>query len=131
MQLTYSSSRRITADAFIDVLHRSTLAQRRPVDDAPRIQGMLDNSNLLVSAWHEDKLIGIARSMTDFHYACYLSDLAVDEDYQCMGVGKALLRETQNALQPDTKLILLAAPAASTYYGKVGFFNHSGCWVLG
>jgi len=40
----------------------------------------------MVTAWHEDKLIGVARSITDFHYACYLSDLAVYKEYQKQGI---------------------------------------------
>jgi ribosomal protein S18 acetylase RimI-like enzyme len=49
---------------------------------------MLANSNLLVTAWAGQQLVGIARSITDFHYCCYLSDLAVDVAYQQQGIGK-------------------------------------------
>jgi predicted N-acetyltransferase YhbS len=91
---------------------------------------MLANSNLVVSAWHGGELIGIARSMTDFHYACYLSDLAVHKGYQRSGIGKKLQILTQKQLGPKCKLILVAAPAANTYYEHIGFTNNPRCWVL-
>jgi hypothetical protein len=34
------------------------------------MEGMMKNSNLMVTAWDDEKMVGIARSMTDFHYAC-------------------------------------------------------------
>lgn len=92
--------------------------------------GMLENSNLTVTAWQNGNLIGIARSMTDFHYACYLSDLAVSKEHQKSGVGKQLQRITQQQLGPRCKLILIAAPAANQYYQQIGFSNNTRCWVL-
>ena len=94
------------------------------------MEGMINNSNLIISAWDENKLIGIARSVTDFHYACYLSDLAVDKQYQKKGIGKKLQIHTQNELGPECKLILIAAPAADTYYEHIGFSRNERCWVL-
>ncbi len=91
---------------------------------------MMKNSNLMVTAWDDEKLIGIARSMTDFHYACYLSDLAVHRDYQKKGIGKRLLNLTLEELGPKCKLILVAAPSANSYYEHVGFKKNPRCWVL-
>ena len=91
---------------------------------------MVNNSNLMVTAWHSEKLVGIARSMTDFHYACYLSDLAVHREYQKTGIGKKLQIITQEKLGPKCKLILIAAPAAIAYYEHIGFTNNQRCWVL-
>jgi len=91
---------------------------------------MVNNSNLMVTAWDGDKLVGIARSMTDFHYACYLSDLAVHRQYQKGGIGKRLQAMTQAQLGPRCKLILVAAPAANAYYEHIGFSNNPRCWVL-
>lgn len=85
----------------------------------------------MVTAWNGEKLLGIARSMTDFHYACYLSDLAVHENYQKRGIGRRLLSLTQEQLGPQCKLILVAAPAANSYYEQLGFSNNPRCWVSG
>jgi predicted N-acetyltransferase YhbS len=94
------------------------------------MEGMVKNSNLMVTAWDDGALVGIARSMTDFHYACYLSDLAVHKKYQKKDIGKKLQALTQEQLGPRCKLILLAAPAANSYYEHIGFTNNQRCWVL-
>ena len=91
---------------------------------------MLSNSNLVVSAWDSEELVGIARSVTDFHYACYLSDLAVSRDYQKLGIGKKLQVLTQEQLGPKCKLILIAAPKANDYCEHIGFTHNPRCWVL-
>ena len=131
MDITYQINTPITTDQFIDLLRQSTLAERRPVDDRQCMEGMVNNSNLMVTAWDDTKLVGIARSMTDFHYACYLSDLAVHQDFQRQGIGKQLQVLTQQQLGEQCKLILIAAPAAHEYYGHIGFSNNPRCWVLG
>ena len=120
----------ITTEQFAAVLHASTLAERRPVDDYDCIAGMLANSNLIVTAWDGERLVGVARSVTDFHYACYLSDLAVDSSYQKRGIGKQLLVLSQTQLGPQCTLILIAAPKAQEYYGAIGFTANERCWVL-
>lgn len=131
MDIVYRLDHPITAEQFIDLLQRSTLAERRPVDDIACMDGMVNNSNLMVTAWDNDRLIGVARSMTDFHYACYVSDLAVDQAYQRGGIGRELLRLTQAQLGPRCNVILVAAPAANDYYGRIGFSSNPRCWVLG
>ena len=110
--IEYSTERKISIDQFISVLDRSTLAERRPVDDRDCMAQMLENADLLVTAWEADLLVGVARSVTDFSYCCYLSDLAVDVAYQKAGIGKGLIRHTQELLGSRCTLILLSAPSA-------------------
>ena len=130
MSIDYKINAPISADQFIELLKESTLGERRPVADRACMEGMVKNSNLMITAWDGEKLIGIARSMTDFHYACYLSDLAVHSSYQQKGIGKKLQNITQKQLGPKCKLILVAAPAANAYYEHIGFTNNPRCWVL-
>lgn len=130
MIIEYKINAPVSADQFIGLLRESTLGERRPIEDRECMEGMVKNSNLLVTAWHGEELIGIARSMTDFHYACYLSDLAVHMKYQKNGIGKKLQVKTQEQLGPNCKLILVAAPAANSYYEHIGFTNNQRCWVL-
>jgi GNAT superfamily N-acetyltransferase len=131
MKISYQINKPITSEEFVELLQESTLAERRPIDDMQCMEGMIKNSNLLVTAWHGDKLVGVARSMTDFHYACYLSDLAVHKQYQKQGIGKQLQINTQKQLGEKCNLILVAAPAAHSYYEHIGFTNNPRCWVLG
>ena len=119
----------LNSDEFVDVLSRSTLGERRPIDDADRIQAMLQNANLIVTARIDGKLVGVSRALTDFGFCTYLSDLAVDEAYQKMGIGVRLIAETKKH-SPQAKLILLAAPAAVNYYPKTGMTNFTHCFLL-
>lgn len=93
----------------------------RPIDDVERITEMYSNSNLVISAWDGNKLVGVARSLTDFSYCCYLSDLAVCKEYQKHGIGKRLIALTKEAIGDRAMLLLLSAPTAMEYYPKVGF----------
>ncbi|MCS3904165.1 GNAT superfamily N-acetyltransferase [Methylohalomonas lacus] len=127
---SYSSDQPLTAEQFIELLQRSGLAERRPVDDRGCVAAMLEHANLLVTAWDGDRLIGVARSVTDFSYCCYLSDLAVDRDYQGRGVGRALIDHSRRQLGPKARIILLSAPAAADYYPHIGFSKHDGAWIL-
>ncbi len=128
--IQYKKNEKITAQQFRDVLIRSTLGERRPIEDTECLEGMLVNCNLMVTAWDAERLVGVARSLTDFHYCCYLSDLAVDRKYQRRGIGKKLIAETQRNLKDKCKLILIAAPAANEYYRHIGFTNNDRCWIL-
>lgn len=130
MTIEYKINSPISTDQFITLLRESTLGERRPIDDRACMEGMVNNANLMVTAWHDKELIGVARSMTDFHYACYLSDLAVHRNYQKRGIGKKLQTITREKLGPECKLILIAAPAANSYYEHIGFTNNPRCWVL-
>jgi len=130
MSIQYERNRRIGEADFVDLLKRSTLAERRPVDDPKCVEAMLEHANLLCTAWDGGKLVGIARSVTDFEYCCYLSDLAVDEAYQKQGIGRELIRVTQSRLGGKAKIILLAAPKAEAYYPRIGFDAHRSAWIL-
>jgi ribosomal protein S18 acetylase RimI-like enzyme len=127
---SFTAEKTITVDQFRDILVRSTLGKRRPLDDITRLEAMLQNANLVVTCWMEDELVGIARSVTDFHYCCYVSDLAVDVACQRQGIGKQLIAETRSHLHPACTLILLSAPAATEYYGKIGFSRHPQAFVF-
>lgn len=130
MTIEYKINTPISTDQFITLLRESTLGERRPIDNRACMEGMVKNTNLMVTAWHDMELIGVARSMTDFHYACYLSDLAVHRNYQKRGIGRKLQSITREKLGPVCKLILIAAPAANSYYEHIGFTNNPRCWVL-
>ncbi|GHW03457.1 Acetyltransferase [Vibrio cholerae] len=102
MEVEYFVNRPITPEQFVELLNQTTLGARRPTDNYECISGMLANTDLLVSAWIGERLVGIARSVTDFHYCCYLSDL----------------------------VILLSAPQATEYYPKIGFKQHNSAWLM-
>jgi predicted N-acetyltransferase YhbS len=115
-------------EQYLAVYVQSTLGERRPVADRDRMRRMLEEANLVITAWDGDEMVGIARSLTDFVYATYLSDLAVKVSHQKAGIGRELMRRTQLAA-PQATLILLSAPAAEKYYPHVGFTQHHSAWL--
>lgn len=128
--VAYKAHDKLTPEEFVTVLKASTLGERRPVDDARCIRGMVDHADLVVTARDGDRLVGVARSVTDFHYCCYLSDLAVDVAYQKQGIGTRLIELTVEQLGPQCLLLLLSAPAAVDYYPHIGFERHEQCWII-
>lgn len=102
----------------------------RPIDDIDRIKKMYENSNLVISAYNEDELVGIARSLTDYSYVCYLSDLAVKDKYQKSGIGKKLIELIQKEIGEDVSLILLSSKIAKDYYPKIGFDNIDNGYII-
>jgi predicted N-acetyltransferase YhbS len=130
MALVYQRESDLTPEEFIDVLVRSTLAERRPMDEPATICAMLRHADLIVTARSDGLLVGVSRAITDFAYCTYLSDLAVDEHYQRQGIGRELIRFTHEAAGLATTLILLAAPKAQTYYPKIGMTRHDSCWII-
>lgn len=130
MGIEYALEPELAAEEFRAVLVASTLGERRPVEDMARLDTMLSNADLVVTARDGDRLVGISRAVTDFSWCCYLSDLAVDVEYQRRGIGKRLIEETHAAAGLDTALILVAAPAAEGYYPKIGMKHLPSCWAV-
>jgi predicted N-acetyltransferase YhbS len=129
-KIQYNLEPELDPDEFIDVLKRSTLAERRPVRDLATIRTMIENADVIVAARDEGRLVGVSRAITDFAYCTYLSDLAVAQSHQRQGIGRELIRRTHEAAGRHTKLILLAAPNASRYYPHIGMLPHDSCWLI-
>lgn len=128
--ITYQLEPDLAPAEFIDVLRRSTLAERRPVDEPERIALMLAKADVIVTARAGTLLVGVSRAITDFAYCTYLSDLAVDESFQRQGIGRELIRRTHEAAGLATMLVLLAAPRARDYYPHIGMQPHDSCWII-
>jgi predicted N-acetyltransferase YhbS len=127
--ISYRLGNDLDLAAVVELYRASTLGERRPVDDRGRMARMVEAANLVLTAWDGPLLVGIARSLSDFSYCTYLSDLAVRVSHQRQGIGKELIRRTQ-AAAPEATLILLAAPKAVDYYPHVGFRRHDSAWIL-
>ena len=130
MTIRYETDAPLSVYSFIDILKRSTLAERRPVADEERIAAMLGGANILITAWDGDKLVGVSRALSDHAYCCYLSDLAVDVAYQKRGIGKQLIALTHQKAGRGCALMLTAAPAAMDYYAKAGMKKADNAFML-
>ncbi|MBL8851027.1 MAG: GNAT family N-acetyltransferase [Planctomycetaceae bacterium] len=128
--VVYAVEPHVSPAEYIVVLRKTTLGERRPVDDPARIARMIDEADVLVTARVDGRLVGISRALTDYSFATYLSDLAVDEQYQGHGIGRELIRRTHAACGKETMLVLIAAPQAETFYPHIGLQQHMSCWFL-
>lgn len=130
MPVEFAVEPQLSAEEFQAILVASTLAARRPAQDLARLDQMLRQADIILTARDGVRLVGISRAVTDFAYCCYLSDLAVDTAYQGQGIGKHLIAETHRLAGDGTTLILLAAPAAEGYYPKIGMKHLPSCWAI-
>jgi ribosomal protein S18 acetylase RimI-like enzyme len=130
MTVVYALEPDLSAQEFHNILVASTLAERRPANDVDRLEQMLRNADIIVTARVSNRLVGVSRAITDFAYCCYLSDLAVDVHYQRQGIGKRLIEETRTRAGELAKLILIAAPEAESYYPNIGMKNSPSCWTI-
>ncbi|HUL43313.1 MAG TPA: GNAT family N-acetyltransferase [Bacteroidota bacterium] len=128
-KLSYQREDQLDPEEFRQLLIDSTLGERRPVNDPTRIKNMVRFGNLIITCREGELLVGVARSLTDFAFCTYLSDLAVRKSYQHKGIGTELIRETKR-LTPLAKLILLSAPAAVDFYPKIGMRRHEQCYYI-
>ena len=128
--IQYRYGNDLDLDEVIELYRASTLGERRPIDDRGIMSDMLAHANLVVTAWDGALLVGISRTLMDFSYVGYLSDLAVRKSHWSQGIGKELIRKTRERMGPRSMLVLLAAPNAVDYYPKIGFTKHNSAWTL-
>ncbi|MCK6541209.1 GNAT family N-acetyltransferase [bacterium] len=128
MPIEYSFDKRPSADQIIALYDRSGLP--RPTQDKERIQKMYDHSDLIVTAWDGDLLVGVSRSITDWVWSCYLADLAIHPDYQKNGIGKELVRLTKEKVGEEVMILLLSVATAMTYYPKIGMTKEDRAFTI-
>lgn len=130
--VSYALEPHLCADEFVDILHRSTLAQRRPVNERARIEKMLAHADIIVTARTEDgRLVGVSRCISDFSFCCYCSDLAVDVAFQRRGIGARLIKDSAAAAGPYAHFLLLSAPSVERFYDGLSFMRrHSACFEI-
>ena len=130
MSVVYAREQDLGAREYVDLLKRSGLAERRPVDDLDVMDGALRGADLVVTARVDGLLVGAARAITDFYLHCYVGDLAVDPSYQRRGIGLALQARLRELVDPQCKIKLSATPAAADYYPRIGYSRNDRSWEL-
>lgn len=126
--ITYSNNKEEAAKDVAQVFERSGI--KRPYEDHERIQRMIDHANVLITAWDEGKMVGVARAITDYSYCCYLSDLAVDIAYQKHGIGKELVERVQLEVGEECSVVLLSSLGAVDFYPRIGFEKSERAFVI-
>lgn len=128
MEITYKIDSKPTVAQVAELYNSAPL--RRPTDDPERMQKMLDNTNLLVTAWDGERLVGLSRTITDWVWCAYLADLAISPGYQRLGIGKQLIQLTKERVGEQSMLLLLSAPNAKEYYPKIGFEKEDRAFII-
>ena len=127
--IDYRLNAELSIEQVIELFDASGLSRGRPRADLARMQTMLVCSNLTITAWQGGKLVGLARSVSDFAFATYLSDLAVHPTCQGQGIGRELLRCTQ-AAAPQATVVLIAAIGCESFYRHIGMRPHESAYLL-
>lgn len=128
MVITFKVNAKIEPHQLAQLFKESGI--RRPSEDLNRLKKMIENANLLITAWDGERLVGAARALTDYSYCCYLSDLAVLKEYQNNGIGNDLINEVEKQIGEECTLILLSAPEAMDYYPKLGFEKTDNAFII-
>ncbi|ASK32694.1 GNAT family N-acetyltransferase [Chryseobacterium sp. T16E-39] len=128
MEIQYSTDKRPTTDQIIELYDNAGLP--RPTHDKERMQKMFDHSNLIITAWYKDLLVGVSRSITDWVWCCYLSDLAIRDEYKKEGIGRKLINMTKEKVGEQSMVLLLSVPTAMEYYPKVGFEKLENSFIM-
>jgi predicted N-acetyltransferase YhbS len=127
-QIRYKSDVVPTAQQIVQLYNDAGLP--RPTHDAKRIKAMFENSDLIITAWDEDKLVGVSRMITDWVWCSYLADLAVSPSYKRSGIGKKLIELSREKVGEQSMLLLLSVPTAMDYYPKVGFVKENRAFII-
>lgn len=128
MKIEYSFGKLPSVEQIIELYDKASLP--RPTNDKARIQKMFNNSNLVITAWDGELLVGLSRSITDFVWSCYLADLAVHPDYMKNGIGKELVRLTKEKVGEQSMMLLLSVPTAMEYYPKIGMLKEDRAFTI-
>ncbi|MEC0257213.1 GNAT family N-acetyltransferase [Paenibacillus lautus] len=129
MNLKYKINDNCIISEVEEVFIRSGI--RRPVGDTDRIQRMIDNADEIITAREGSKLVGFLRAITDYSYCCYISDIAVDTDYQGLGIGRELIKILKDKLgEEEIQYVLTSAPKAAGFYERIGFERADKAFVI-
>ena len=102
------------------LFNQNTLwAKDRSID---QIKKMLANSNVIITLWSKNNLIGFGRATTDQVYRAVLWDIVISKDVQRVGLGKVIVEE----LLKDKKInsaekVNLMTTDSKEFYKQLGF----------
>lgn len=128
MEINFKTGIIPTAEQIIELYDNAGLP--RPTNDKERIKKMFENSNLVITAWDNELLVGVSRSITDWVWSCYLADLAVRKEYKKSGIGKKMVELTKKAVGDQSMVLLLSVPTAMEYYPKIGFIKQESSFII-
>lgn len=105
----------VSAEAFLALANRVWPREYEP----DRIAEALTRS-INVSAWHGDRLVGVARILSDGYLFNAVSEVLVDPDFQRQGIGRTLMHQALGAA-PGGRIFFGAQPGNEAFFEKIGF----------
>jgi GNAT superfamily N-acetyltransferase len=109
-----------------------TLYRRAPlmrsVHDPAAVEAMFASATFVVSAWHGDRLVGLARVLSDGVLFSFLCDLAVEPDVQGVGIGRQLIDAVLERCR-GTELVLRDSEISAPFYERIGFERVGNAWT--
>lgn len=111
--------------ALADMYARAPLCQRDPAD----LERAFRNSYLVCFARRGGKVVGAARVNSDGVYYATVVDVAVDPDFQGMGIGRAVM-QAMLARLPFGKIFLTSVKGKEGFYRKLGFLPQTNAMGL-
>ena len=126
-------SERLTAAEYIDFLKRTDLGSQYPKERfEARIEKLVANAPVSLTAREGDRLVGVCFGITDFAYWLFITDLGVDRDYVKRGIGKKLMQAALEAAGGADDIIVYtcANENAVGFYEKLGMSPASDVMVF-
>jgi ribosomal protein S18 acetylase RimI-like enzyme len=89
-------------------------------DDINRLKTMVENSQIVVTAWDEDTMVGFARCTTDYVFNGQINNVVVDSKYRKKGIGKVLIDTILDSSKQVTYM-LRGSIRNENFYRSLGF----------
>jgi N-acetylglutamate synthase-like GNAT family acetyltransferase len=117
--ITYSDGKNFDSSCLLHLFGQSSWASGRTLEDA---QDMVKHTNLLLTAWDEEKLVGCGRVLTDYVYRASIWDVIVDKQYQGRDIGTEIInRILSHSTLHRVELFWLCTRDKQRFYETLGF----------
>lgn len=128
MNITYTCNRYYTEEQLEELfLSVEWLSGKYP----KRLLKALDNCATVITAWDDNKLVGLINALDDGEITAYVHYLLVHPDYQGYGISKELLKQVKDKYKDFLHLFLIAeTPKLIKYYKKAEFKHMTDASVM-
>lgn len=116
--VTYSHGPPPEPAQLLRLFHQAPWAKHRSLGDA---RAMLHNTDVTLSAWDGERLVGFGRVLTDFVYRATIWDVIVDKAYQRQGIGKEIVTRILNHPRLNRVELFWLCTRRPGFYEKLGF----------
>ena len=117
--ITYTDRKQFDSASLLPLFEQSPWARGRTLDDA---QEMVKHTNLFMTAWDGERLVGCGRVLTDYVYRASIWDVMVDRQYQGQDIGTEIIKRilSHPTLQ-RVELFWLCTREKQVFYETLGF----------